>query len=163
MPSVFRRTSSEPVAVFGHSPRCACALRHGMPRIRKMVSASTSSATLRVLENGALYSGSPFCCAAARSTWLVPMQKQPSPTSFSAALNPSAVIWVAERIPMNAAFFAVSIGAERINGALVHAFEQQDMDFIFVERIGFHEANRVPVKTDAARSPEDSGTSRGTG
>jgi hypothetical protein len=46
---------------------------------------------------------------------------------------------------------------------LIHAFEQQHVDFVFIERIGFHEANRIPVNTDAARSPEDSGTPRGSG
>ena len=33
--------------------------------------------TLRVLENGALKTGMPSRIAAFRSTWLVPMQKQP--------------------------------------------------------------------------------------
>ena len=37
----------------------------------------TSSATLRVLLNGALNTGTPRWLAASRSTWLVPMQKQP--------------------------------------------------------------------------------------
>src|ERR1039457_4840094 len=55
-----------------------------MPRSSRTISASTSSATLRVLENGALNTGIPRSSAAARSTWLVPIQKQPTPTSRAA-------------------------------------------------------------------------------
>ena len=64
-----------------------------------MVSASTSSATLRVFENGALKTGMPRCCAASRSTWLVPMQKQPDAGQPRRALEDSAVNCVAERMP----------------------------------------------------------------
>src|ERR1039458_6292056 len=52
MPSVLPRASRLPVAVFSHPPRCAAALRAGMPRSSRTISASTNSATLRVLENG---------------------------------------------------------------------------------------------------------------
>ncbi len=45
---------------------------------------STSSATERVLEYGALNTAMPRSRAALRSTWLVPMQKQPTATSFLA-------------------------------------------------------------------------------
>jgi len=83
-------------------------LRHGTPRIRKIVSASTSSATLRVFENGALKTGTPFCCAALRSTWFVPMQKHPTPTSRAASSNTAAVSCVAERMPINAAFLTAA-------------------------------------------------------
>ena len=41
------------------------------------ISAMVSSATLRVLENGALNTGMPMRRAASRSTWLVPTEKQP--------------------------------------------------------------------------------------
>ncbi|CSI55063.1 Uncharacterised protein [Vibrio cholerae] len=57
-----------------------------MPRSNSKISPSTSSATLRVLENGALNTGIPRLAAALRSTWLVPIQKQPIATSFSAAM-----------------------------------------------------------------------------
>src|ERR1022692_3414736 len=69
MPSVLPRASCEPVAVFSHLPRCAAALRSGMPRKSATTSARTSSATLRVLENGALNTGMPRSSATARSTW----------------------------------------------------------------------------------------------
>ena len=45
-----------------------------------MISAMTSSTTLRVLEYGALKTAMPRSAAASRSTWLVPMQKQPIAT-----------------------------------------------------------------------------------
>jgi hypothetical protein len=60
----------------------ATAFFSGMPRSSKMASASTSSATDRVLEYGALNTAMPRSRAAFRSTWLVPMQKQPTATSF---------------------------------------------------------------------------------
>ena len=58
-----------------------------------------SSATLRVLEYGALKTGIPSFRAALRSTWLVPTEKQPTTSSRSAASITSAVNWVRERIP----------------------------------------------------------------
>ena len=70
-----------------------------MPRSSRMISASTSSATLRVLENGALNTGMPRSSAAARSTWLVPMQKQPTPVSREAFSKNSRPSCVAERMP----------------------------------------------------------------
>lgn len=42
-----------------------------------MISLMTSSATLRELEKGELKTAMPDEAAATRSTWLVPMQKQP--------------------------------------------------------------------------------------
>jgi len=64
-----------------------------------MASPSTSSATDRVLENGALNTAMPRCRAATRSTWLVPMQKQPMAISLGAWASTSAVSWVRERMP----------------------------------------------------------------
>jgi hypothetical protein len=52
-----------------------------MPRRSRTISARTSSATLRVLEKGALKTGMPRLRAHSRSTWLVPMQKHPTPIS----------------------------------------------------------------------------------
>ena len=43
-----------------------------------MISASASSTTLRVLENGALNTAMPRLLAAARSIWLTPMQNAPT-------------------------------------------------------------------------------------
>ena len=64
-----------------------------------MASASTSSATERVLEYGALNTATPCSRAASRSIWLVPMQKAPTATSLGAASKTSAVSWVRERMP----------------------------------------------------------------
>ena len=47
-------------------------------RVSAMISAITSSTTLRVLENGALNTAIPRRDAAARSIWLVPMQNAPT-------------------------------------------------------------------------------------
>ena len=52
-----------------------------MRRISMTISPMVSSATLRVLENGALKTGMPSAAAASRSTWSVPMQKQPTAIS----------------------------------------------------------------------------------
>ena len=64
-----------------------------------MISASTSSATERVFEKGALNTGMPRIIAASRSIWLVPMQKAPTVTSFGAAAITSFVRRVRERMP----------------------------------------------------------------
>ena len=82
MPSVLPRTSNELAALFIQPPRCSSAFFCGMPRISMMISASTSSATLRVLENGALNTGTPRLAAASKAIWLVPMQNAPTATSF---------------------------------------------------------------------------------
>jgi hypothetical protein len=64
-----------------------------------IVSAMTSSATLRVLEYGALNTGTPRRRAAARSTWLVPMQKQPTAIRRRARCSTVSVRCVRERMP----------------------------------------------------------------
>lgn len=46
-----------------------------------MISEMTSSATERELEKGELKTGMPAFAAVRRSTWLVPMQKQPMTSS----------------------------------------------------------------------------------
>ena len=70
-----------------------------MRRISMTISAIVSSATERVLENGALKTGMPMARQAARSTWLVPTEKQPIATSDLMPSIASAVIWVRERMP----------------------------------------------------------------
>ena len=100
MPSVLPRTSYECAALLTQPPRCRIAFFSGMPRISMMISASTSSATLRVLENGALKTGMPRPRAACRSIWLVPMQKAPIADELGCACcRTSAVSWVRERMP----------------------------------------------------------------
>ena len=62
-------------------------------------SARIISATLRVLLNGALKTGTPWRLAADSSTWLVPMQKQPMVRSLSAPTSELARTWVLLRMP----------------------------------------------------------------
>ena len=63
------------------------------------ISPMVNSATLRVLLNGALSTGMPRVRAACRSTWSVPMQKQPTAISGPAAASTSAVSCVRLRMP----------------------------------------------------------------
>ena len=64
-----------------------------------MISAITSSTTLRVLENGALNTAVPRSAAAARSIWLVPMQKAPTASRSGAASSTAPVTLVLDRMP----------------------------------------------------------------
>ncbi|MNL68465.1 hypothetical protein D3C87_1931890 [compost metagenome] len=84
MPSFLPRISKELAALLIQPPRWQEAFFSGIPRSNRIASASTSSATERVLEYGALNTAIPRSRAAFRSTWLVPMQKQPTATSFFA-------------------------------------------------------------------------------
>ena len=63
------------------------------------ISASTSSATLRVLENGALNTGTPRRIASPRSIWFVPMQNAPIAVSLVARASTAASSCVRERMP----------------------------------------------------------------
>ncbi|CFW38401.1 Uncharacterised protein [Bordetella pertussis] len=84
-------------------PRWTRAFFSGIRRSSRMASPSTSSATERVLENGALKTGTPRIMAASRSTWLVPMQKHPTTRRSGLAASRSASRWVRERIPTTSA------------------------------------------------------------
>ena len=84
MPSVLPRTSQLCAADLIHSPRWAAARFREDAAHSMMISPITSSATLRVLEKGALKTGIAWRSAASRSTWSVPMQKQPTAISRSA-------------------------------------------------------------------------------
>ena len=64
-----------------------------------MISAITSSTTLRVLENGALNTTVPRSAAAVRSIWLVPMQKAPTASRSGAASSTRRVTLVLDRMP----------------------------------------------------------------
>jgi hypothetical protein len=99
MPSVLPRSSQLLAADFTHSPRCAASDFGKIPRISMIISPRTSSATLRVLEKGALKTGMPRWAAGASSTWSVPMQKQPMAISRSAASSTRRVTRVRERMP----------------------------------------------------------------
>ena len=99
MPSVLPRTSQLFATDLTHSPRCAATDFGKMPRISMMIWPITSSATLRVLENGALKTGIARRRASSSATWLVPMQKQPTAISRSACSSTRGVTWVRERMP----------------------------------------------------------------
>lgn len=64
-----------------------------------MISAMTSSTTLRVLENGALKTATPRSEADARSIWFVPMQNAPTASRSGAAASTASVTVVLERMP----------------------------------------------------------------
>ena len=64
-----------------------------------MISAITSSTTLRVLEKGALNTATPRRVAAARSIWLVPMQNAPTASRRGALSSTTSVTRVRDRMP----------------------------------------------------------------
>ena len=64
-----------------------------------MTSAMIISATDRVLENGALNTGTPRWFAVARRTWFVPMQNAPIDRSRRPALTTASVTCVLLRMP----------------------------------------------------------------
>ena len=64
-----------------------------------MISASASSTTLRVLENGALNTAIPRLVAAARSIWLTPMQNAPTASRCGAASRTRSVTCVRDLMP----------------------------------------------------------------
>ena len=99
MPMVRPRISWLPCADLSQTPSCIRSVFSGSRRASAMISAMTSSTTLRVLEYGALKTAMPRSAAASRSTWLVPMQKQPIATRSSAASSTRDVTWVLDRIP----------------------------------------------------------------
>ena len=68
-------------------------------RVSAMISASASSTTLRVLENGALNTAIPRRDAAARSIWLTPMQNAPIASRPGAASSTRSVTCVPDRMP----------------------------------------------------------------
>ena len=99
MPRVRPRTSWLPFADLSQTPACIFSVFSVSRRASAMISPITSSTTLRVLEYGALKTAMPRSAAATRSTWLVPMQKQPIASRSVAASSTRGVMWVLERIP----------------------------------------------------------------
>src|SRR3990167_7600381 len=140
MPSVLPRISNELLADFSQPPRCATAFFSGMPRISRMASASTSSATERVLENGALNTAMPRSRAAARSTWLVPMQKQPTAARrwARADAHEMRVGDLGQQLVVGqgagqALDLAVARRAKHLDGRGVDALQQQEADLVLVD------------------------------
>ena len=99
MPSLRPRTSWLPVADLSQWPACIWVFFTGSRRAMAMISASASSTTLRVLENGALNTATPRLLAAARSIWLTPMQNAPIATRSGAWSRTRAVTWVPDLMP----------------------------------------------------------------
>jgi hypothetical protein len=99
MPRRRPRTSWLPAADLSHSPACICAFLSVSRRVSAMISARTSSTTLRVFENGALNTAMPRPDAAARSIWLTPMQNAPTASRFGAASSTRSVTFVPDRMP----------------------------------------------------------------
>ncbi len=99
MPRVRPRTSWLPFADLSQTPSCIFSVFSVSRRASAMISPITSSTTLRVFEYGALKTAMPRSAAATRSTWLVPMQKQPIACRSVAASSTRGVMWVLERMP----------------------------------------------------------------
>ena len=101
MPRARPRTSWAPLADLSQTPACIFVFLSVRCRASEMISAMTSSTTLRVLEKGALKTGMPSLAAVARSIWLVPMQKAPIACSSGAASRALSLTVVFERMPSN--------------------------------------------------------------
>ncbi|CCH79715.1 hypothetical protein BN12_540013 [Nostocoides japonicum T1-X7] len=111
MPSVRPRISWLPAADLSQIPSCIFWVLSGSRRARATISPMTSSTTLRVLENGALKTATPRDVASARSTWLVPMQKQPTARRSRAASRRRGVIVVFDRMPRRATPWRASMSS----------------------------------------------------
>ncbi len=99
MPSVLPRTSWLPVAIFFHAPWCTSRTRSPSWRDSITISESTSSATLRVFENGALKTHTPRFIAGVSAIWFVPMQYAPTAISCLPASSTRSVTRVLLRMP----------------------------------------------------------------
>jgi len=78
----------------------------------------TSSTTERVFEYGALNTATPCVPAYSRSTWLVPMQKQPTAESPWRASMTLRVTEVLERMPSRSTPSSASISSSSFSAPL---------------------------------------------
>lgn len=99
-PSVFPRTSQHLLLTLFHIPLCISLDRSHSCRAREMISPITNSATLRELLKGELNTAMPCVAAYWRSTWFVPIQKQPMTMRLRASLSTRSVSLVLDRMPM---------------------------------------------------------------
>src|SRR3954468_2300389 len=99
MPIVRPRTSWLPAATLRQRPSWTSRERSPRWRDSITISASISSATERVFENGALNAGTPRRLAGASAIWLVPMQNAPTVSMRLASASTAGVTWVLLRIP----------------------------------------------------------------
>ena len=133
--------------------RCA----RGTPRISRIASASTSSATLRVLENGALKTGTPFLLRGGE-IHLVGADAEAADADqlfgffedLGGQLRGGAdadecrftdggqELLFRQRLRVVFDVF-VAVVAEGVHCAGIDAFKEQNVDFVFIERCCFHE------------------------
>src|SRR3954463_4203258 len=99
MPSLRPRTSWLPRADLSQTPACIAVSFSVSRRVSAMSSASASSTTLRVFENGALKTATPRSAAPDRSIWFVPMPKPPTARRSGAASSTLSGTCVPERMP----------------------------------------------------------------
>ena len=100
LPSVLPRISQHLLLTLFQVPLCISLDRSPSCRARAIISAMTSSATLRELLKGELKTAIPLSAAYWRSTWFVPMQKHPTTIKFRASFNTRAESFVFDRIPI---------------------------------------------------------------
>lgn len=112
LPSVLPRISQHLLLTLFQVPLCISLDRSPSCRARDMISAMTSSATLRELLNGELKTAIPLSAAYWRSTWFVPIQKHPTTIKFRASFNTRADSFVFDRIPITCtSLFRISLSA----------------------------------------------------
>ncbi len=99
MPRVRPRISCAPLADLSQTPPCSASFFSVSRRVSEIISATASSTTLRVLENGALNTAIARRAAAVRSIWFVPMQNAPTASRSGAAASTFSVTRVPERMP----------------------------------------------------------------
>jgi hypothetical protein len=100
IPSVFPRISQHLLLTLFQVPLCISLERSPSWRARAMISQMTNSATLRELLKGELNTAIPCSAAYCRSTWFVPIQKQPITMRLRASFRTRSVNLVFERIPI---------------------------------------------------------------
>src|SRR5437763_10280496 len=99
MPKVLALISQHLALTLFHVPACISMLRSPSWRASVIISPIMSSATEREFEKGELKTQIPCEDAYLRSTWFVPMQKQPTAMRFFASARTRAVSLVLERMP----------------------------------------------------------------
>ena len=152
MPSVLPRTSWLLVADLSHRPACA-AMDRGMIRRSSMtISPITNSATLRVLENGALKTGTPSCARGVDVDLVgadVEAPDRDKPVGrfedfrfdLRARANADEVHAfdgllkrVAFKRFRQALHVGITRGLHHRHGAVIHALEEENPDLVFGQR-----------------------------
>jgi hypothetical protein len=100
IPRVLPRISQHLLLTLFQVPLCSSFERSPSWRAKEIISPITSSATLREFAKGELKTAIPCLAAYSRSTWFVPMQKQPMTIKFLASLRTASVSFVFDLIPI---------------------------------------------------------------